>query len=284
MDEIDVALSRLEGVRKIAGGWQAKCPCHDDKHQSLSVAEKDNKIMLYCHAGCQFNDIIKALDLLPDRTSDTPIITNTYDYTDSDGNLLYQVVRYHPKSFRQRRPDPDHRGEWLWNLNGITPTLYKLPETLQGIANHQLIFIVEGEKDADNLHHAGQIATTINGGASSKWPPELIPQFLGARVVIIPDNDEPGRKYANYVGNLLYGWCSSLKIVTLPVKDVSDYLDSGKTIDNLLNICHNTDEYIPSGVITRDEFNSWRGVNQYLWKLLLKQKHYKNKKYKEYSL
>ena len=86
-----------------------------------------------------------------------------------------------------------------------------------------------------------------------------------------------------YCVNKFLDWTGK-KIDTVSKKDVSDYLDSGKTIDNLLNICHNTDEYIPSGVITRDEFNSWRGVNQYLWKLLLKQKHYKNKKYKEYSL
>ncbi len=46
--EIDIALAQLEGVRKIAGGYQAKCPCHNDKHQSLSIAEKGGKLMLYC--------------------------------------------------------------------------------------------------------------------------------------------------------------------------------------------------------------------------------------------
>ncbi len=280
--EIELALSRLEGVKKIQGGWQAKCPCHDDKHQSLSVAEKDSKIMLFCHAGCAFESIIKALDLLPDRNKDAPIIpviTNTYDYTDAEGELIYQVVRYNPKNFKQRRPDGS--GGWIWDLKGVTPTIYCLPEVLQAISNNKLIWIVEGEKDADNLRKAGQIATTINGGASSKWAPELIPQFLSARVAIIPDSDEPGRKYAQYVGNLLYGWCSSLKIVTLPLKDVSDYLET-QSIDSLLNILYNTSDYVPSGVITRDEFNSWRGVNQYLWQLLLR-RNSKRKKYNNYG-
>ncbi len=279
MTELELALSKLEGVKKIGDGYQARCPCHDDKHQSLSVAEKDGKIMLYCHAGCSFNNIIKALGLLPDRTSDIPIITNTYNYTDAEGKLLYQVVRYRPKSFRQRRPDGN---DWIWNLDGITPTLYHLPEVLQAIKNHNIVWIVEGEKDADNLRKVGQAATTINGGASSKWPPSLVPQFIEATVAIIPDSDEPGRKYAQYVGNLLYGWCSSLKIVNLPSKDVSDYLES-KTIDNLLNIYHNSGEYIPSGVITRDEFNSWRGINQYLWQLLLWRKKSRNRVYNDYK-
>lgn len=285
MSEINVALTRLEGVKKIAGGWQAKCPCHNDKIQSLSVAETDGKLLLYCHAGCSFNDIIEKLDLLPDRSNATPIIpviTNTYDYTDANDNLLYQVVRYHPKNFKQRRPDGS--GGWIWDLKGITPTLYHLSEVLHAISDNQLIWVVEGEKDADNLRKVGQVATTINGGAASKWPPELVPQFLNAIVAIIPDSDEPGRKYAHYVGNLLYGWCSSLKILTLPLKDVTDYLDSGKTIDNLLNICHNTGEYVPSGVITRDEFNSWRGVNQYLWQLLLQRKSFNGKRYTHYKI
>ncbi len=279
-NEIEIALLRLEGIKKTSNGYDAKCPCHDDQHQSLSISEKEGKFLAYCHAGCTFESIIKALDLLPDRTNITPIITNTYDYIDAEGRLLYQVVRYHPKSFRQRRPDGS--GSWIWDLKGITPTLYRLSEVIQAMNEHKLIWIVEGEKDVDNLLLQGQIATTISGGASVKWPPSLVPLFQGMKVVIIPDDDVAGHKYAQYVANLLFGWCASLKVTTLPAKDVSDYLET-KTFDNLLNIVYNTREYIPSGAVTREEFNDWRGINQYLWQLLLRRKVSKSKRYNKYD-
>ena len=291
MTEFELALSRLDGVRKVGGGFMARCPCHKDLKQSLSVTEgKDGKALIYCHAGCEYSNIIKAMDLRRDRNNDTPVITAIYDYTDAEGKSLYQVVRFHPKNFKQRRYD-EERG-WVWNLNGIQPTLYHLPELIQAITEGKQMFIVEGEKDADNLRKNGQVATTISGGASTKWHPSLVPLFEGAKVIIIPDNDDAGRKYAKYVADMIYGWCSSLKIITLPstignilpVKDVSDYLNiPAITIDNLLNIVYNTGEYIPTGAVTRDEFNSWRGVNQYLWGLLLKQKTYKKKRYISYK-
>ena len=268
MTELELSLQKLDNVKKVGRQYQARCPCHDDKHASLSISETpEGKLLAYCHAGCSFESIIKALDLPSERINDTPIITNTYDYTDSEGKLLYQVVRYHPKSFRQRRPDPDHKGEWLWNLNGIKSTLYKLPETLQALANHQLIFIVEGEKDVETLIKHGQVATSISGGASSKWTPELIPLFEGAKVAIVPDQDEPGKKYAQYVASILSGWCTSLKVVNLPLKDVTDYLSSNE-VDKLLNMVYNGHEYTPLNTVTREEFESFKGVNRYLWDLI----------------
>ncbi len=280
ISEIDLALARLEGVKKIAGGYQAKCPCHNDQHQSLSVAEKDGKIMLFCHAGCSFESIIKALDLRPQNDNIPPQIVATYDYFDADGKLLYQVVRYHPKSFKQRRPDGS--GGWIWDLKGITPTLYHLPDVLEAIKEEKLIWIVEGEKDVENLRTVGQVATTISGGASTKWAPNLIPLFFNSTIAIIPDQDEPGRKYAQYVANLLYGWCISLKVITLPLKDVTDYLET-KTVDNLLNIVYNTREYIPVGAVTRDEFNELRGLNIYLLRSLMVKRNSTKRIYNKYT-
>jgi len=287
LSELNTALSHLSGVRKQGNEFIARCPCHNDRHQSLSITEKEGKLLAYCHAGCSFESIIKALNLEPKNDKLPPQIVATYDYTDSEGKLLYQVVRYHPKNFKQRRPIGN---DWEWNLNGISPTLYHLPEVLIAIKEGQQVFVVEGEKDVDNLRLQGLAATTISGGASTKWPPSIIPLFQGAKIIIIPDNDTPGLKYAQYVSNLLYGWCASLKLITLPAKDVSDYLDSqaiddehSNPRDNLLNLCHNMGEFIPSGAVTREEFNAWRGVNQYLWQTLLR-KSKGNKRYNVYKV
>ena len=260
MREIEVALSRLDKVKPVAGGYQARCPCHDDRVSSLSVAENKGTFLAYCHAGCSFQSIVKALDLHPDsETLLAPTITATYDYTDKEGNLLYQVVRYHPKTFKQRRPDGN--GGWVWDLKGIVPTLYHLPELLTA----KMVWVVEGEKDVDNLRKQGQTATTISGGASSKWHPALVTLFFSKDVAIIPDNDEPGRAYAQYVANLLFGIAKSVKIVTLPVKDVSDYLKTN-SIDDLLGLMNNSEDYIPKGIVTREEFEELRGINIFLIK------------------
>ena len=266
MSELEQALQKFPNVKGINGQYQVRCPCHNDKHASLSLSETpEGRLLAYCHAGCSFESIIKVLNLPPDGTNDIPTITNTYDYTDSEGELLYQVIRYHPKSFKQRRPDGK---DWIWNLQGITPTLYKLLEVIIAIREGITVYIVEGEKDVETLRSNKLVATTISGGASTKWSPELIPLFENANIIIIPDNDAAGKKYAHYVASILDGWCASLKVLELPLgKDVSDYLQT-QTIDNLLNLIHNTGEYVPRGAVTREEFESFKGVNRYLWKLI----------------
>src|SRR5262249_53322855 len=78
-----------------------------------------------------------------------------YSYLDEDGVLLFQAVRFEPgkdgekKSFRQRRPDGN--GGWHWDLRGVRRVPYRLPELVNAPADRP-VFVVEGEKDVDNLH------------------------------------------------------------------------------------------------------------------------------------
>jgi hypothetical protein len=92
-------------------------------------------------------------------------IVETYDYQDESGRLLYQVVRYQPKDFRQRQPAS--KSGWTWNLQGVRRVLYRLQELLRA-APDDWIFIVEGEKDADRLCDEGLVAMTCAMGAG-KW-------------------------------------------------------------------------------------------------------------------
>lgn len=159
-------------------------------------------------------------------------IVATYDYRDEAGKLLFQVVRYatksptDPKVFSQRRPSPDGKGGWVDNVNGVRRVLYHLPELL---ANDQAqVFIVEGEKDADRLASLGLIATTNSGGAG-KWLDGYADSLRGRNVVILPDNDAPGRRHAAKVRQSLQGVAASVKTLSLPglppKGDVSDWLD-----------------------------------------------------------
>jgi hypothetical protein len=101
-------------------------------------------------------------------------ITRIYDYTDSTGALVFQVLRYEPKSFSQRRPDPDHPGGWINNLQGIDRVPYRLPDVLQ--FPDATLFICEGEKDTDNCAALGLCATTAAG---SKWTASCICALTG---------------------------------------------------------------------------------------------------------
>ena len=121
--------------------------------------------------------------------------------------MLYEVVRREPKDFRQRRPDG--RGGWIWNLGKVRGVLFLLPGLRRRLdadgreyrRQNSLpddVFLVEGEKDVEPLWCRGLVATTNPGGAG-KWRDEYAQQLVDAgakSVVILPDNDEPGRKHA----------------------------------------------------------------------------------------
>jgi hypothetical protein len=130
----------------------------------------------------------KFIDRRPNGDGRKPRIVKTCDYLDEDGVLLFQVCRYDPKDFRQRKPDPDRPGEWLWKVQGVRQVPYRLPELSEKLALEQTVFIVEGECDVDRLWSLGIPATT-NAGGAGKWRAELTKIFAGANVVIIPDND-----------------------------------------------------------------------------------------------
>lgn len=93
-------------------------------------------------------------------------VVATYDYRDEAGALLYQVVRYEPKGFRQRRPGPDG-GAWIWDLNDTRRVLYRLDRVLAAEPN-AVIYVVEGEKDVEALERLGVVATCNPQGAM-KW-------------------------------------------------------------------------------------------------------------------
>ena len=164
-------------------------------------------------------------------------IVTAYDYCDERGTLLFQVVRYAPKTFRQRRPDGS--GGWSWRIKGVRQVPYRLPE-LRAAGNDVPVFVVEGEKDADRLASLGLVATCNAGGANT-WPEALTPHFRGRTVFILPDNDGAGRSHAQRVAAALHGVADSVHIVTLPGLppggDVSDWLDAGGDAATLLEMC-----------------------------------------------
>jgi hypothetical protein len=183
---------------------------------------------------------------IPPRWQDIAI---TYDYTDATGSLILQVVRTltgEPR-FRQRRPDGN--GKWIWSTKEIPEDdrpLYRLPGLRA--SDGATVWVCEGEKDADNLHNEGLIATTNVGGAG-KWRTVYAQEFRGKPVVILPDHDKAGRDHGEMVARSLMGKAASIKVLALPglgeKEDVSDWLDRGGTIEELEQLANEAPVYRP---------------------------------------
>lgn len=228
----------------------ARCPAHDDREPSLQISEgADGRVLLKCFAGCSVEDITRVMGIttrdlfLPRERAE---LVATYDYRDARDNLVFQVLRYDPKTFKQRRPDG--HGGWLWNTKGIKRPLYQLPKVQAAIAAHQMVYLVEGEKDANNLEALGLTATT-NAGGAQKWAPSYTHALRGAHVIILPDNDEPGGKHAVLIAKALLPVVANVKVVLLPdlppKGDVSDWLAAGHTRADLETLVNQTPEWSP---------------------------------------
>lgn len=222
------------------GTLSARCPAHDDGRASLSVSEGDDgRLLVHCHAGCDAGAIVTALGLkLGDLFTDKPhrngsgklSITATYPYHAEDGALLFEVVRFEPKDFRQRAPDG--KGGWTWSTKGVRRVPFRLPQVLAAIEAGVPVYVVEGEKDALRLVEAGFCAT-CNAGGAGKWLPGFDRYFEGAEVCVVADRDEPGRKHAQQVAASLHGAAASVRVLELPdvdgrsVKDAADFFAAG---------------------------------------------------------
>jgi len=249
-------LAKLPDAKQSGDSWVAPCPLpgHKTPQGHLTLTDAGDKALVTCQGGKHiYKDYCKAwgydsLTYSPNSNGAEAKIIATYDYTDADGKLLYQVVRFEPKEFRQRQPDGNRA--WLWNLKGVQPVLYRLPEVLKAVREGRAVYVCEGEKDTDALREKGLTATTNSGGAE-KWRPEYSETLKGASVIILPDRDAPGQRHAEKVATSLHGKAKSIKIVELPdrdghqVKDVSDWLAAGGTVAEFEGLTARAPEYKP---------------------------------------
>jgi len=229
-------LSHFQKVKKNGKGWVALCPAHEDRNPSLSITETDGKWLLHCHAGCEYAAVVDAAGLREafTVTSKTgPQIVAEYDYVDEAGKQMYQVVRYAPKDFRQRRRV---NGEWVWSLGETRRVPYRLPEIIAAVAAGSTVYVVEGEKDVEALRAVGAVAT-CNAGGAGKWCDQFSATLAGATVIVIADKDEPGRKHAAAVAASVRSHAASVAVVEAAEgKDAADHLRAGKTLQEFVPV------------------------------------------------
>jgi len=204
------------------------------------------------------------------RRSGLGTLVATFAYEDELGTVLFEVLKFEPKTFRQRRPDG--MGGYVWNIKGVRRIPYRLPELGEALATERVIWIAEGEKDVLNLARLG-LPATCNAMGAGAWHSDLNPFFAGADAVVIADNDpqaidkktgkprfhpdgrpvRPGQDHAQHV-------CAELKTVAARVRyldlagawpacpskgDISDWIAAGGTVEQLNAIAEGLADWTP---------------------------------------
>lgn len=246
---------------------------HEDSSESFSIYQRgDGSWAWKCHAGCgggdeldwlaklrklnnadacrEFVKLAGVADVIASTGNRPGTIVATYDYVDESGVTLYQAVRYEPKAFRQRRPDPAASGGWSWKLEGVRRVLYRLPEIVAAVGRGELIILAEGEKDVLALVTAGFNAT-CNAGGAGKWLDDYTRTLRGVAVAIVADKDTAGRNHAQLVARRLQGTALSVRILELPdfngrpVKDAHDFFAAGATADDFRSALNAVPPFCP---------------------------------------
>lgn len=249
MSSYDEVLARLEHVKGGGDAAVASCPAaahgngQGDRNQSLSVAYKSGQVLLNCHAGCHPQDVMAGLGMEWEDLWDEPIkdprgvLVAEFTYQRSDGTPHFKVERYQKaggeKSFLQRVPGEEKPG---YPKDFLT-CLYGIPEVLAQCKVGGDVYFVEGEKCVHAARQMGLVATTAPNGVNG-WRDYFVRWLRGAgRVIVIPDNDEPGRKHAAAVIAAVRGQgipaCAMQVGLDAPKADLYDHMKAGLGVDDL---------------------------------------------------
>lgn len=236
-------------------GYQGTCACplpsHGGIDENPSFSVNAEKGVWTCHQEKRSGHITElARELKVDPPAcfkNSKKIEAIYPYRSSEGELIFEMLRYEGKKFSVRRPDG--QGGYIYDKKGVETIPYRLDEVVQAIREGRTIFITEGEKDADNLRELGLQATTAPFGAR-KWEDSFNQYFpKDTKVVILPDNDDIGLEHGERIANSLSRNSCEVKLVKLEGLeeggDVSDWLQMEHTIEELLKIIDGTVLWIP---------------------------------------
>lgn len=204
--------------------------------------------------------------------------TARYDFLSGDGEILFTSIRreWQEKGERKKEDIPyitDTTGELKSGFNGIPRVLYNLPELQKAIKDKNILFFVEGMKCADILKDIGLHSTTIWGGSNAWTKPHTlnyIPDLVGSNIVILPDNDEKGKKFSLKVANDLKNIANSIKYIDLNEDiaipeggDIEEWLQLGGTKEKLLKLVDQAREWKPGQIEEIEEdLPGWYEVNE----------------------
>jgi hypothetical protein len=127
--------------------------------------------------------------------------TAQWHYHDAEGKHVGSEIRWDSPKGKEFRPIALHRDGWRVGAIPEPRPLYELPKLVSADPD-ELVIVAEGPKAADSAASLGFTATTSSGGAKS-WRKSDWSPLVDRKIVIWPDNDAPGEKYARDVGEHL---------------------------------------------------------------------------------
>jgi hypothetical protein len=222
---IDAIVDSGRKVKKTGDdSWLAQCPAHNDGKPSLAVRKGRGQALTYCFAGCEAKDIVAAVNLTVTDLFDNPRGID-YEYK-SQGRTIRTVHRTPDKQFKQSIIQKD------------LVTLYT-PEgvSLETGLTDRIVYLPEGEKDADTLASIGQIAVSAPMGASAWAKCDYTPLQAARAVMIVADTDKPGIERANGLYEMLKSKNIDAYIVNPKVgKDATDHVVAGFGITDFIDV------------------------------------------------
>ena len=236
MQAIYKVLESLGDYSERGDEYRAKCPSHQgESEDSLAVREDDDgKVLLHCHTGCDFEEIVDALGLdmsdlfskngqasgagklvgpppKEDRVAgtlsveDLPGDSSEYMVFEKEDGTPYYIQRHKGAVYRVVGFDEDGDPILAAGLGDIEPILFGLPILREAIATGKPVIHTEGCKDALTTQRQLGMAGVTSGSCTS-WKSEFVQDYEGAEEVwIVPDNDDEGRAYAQQIAQDLAG-------------------------------------------------------------------------------
>lgn len=254
---VEQILERLKEVKAISHGWIALCPAHEDHNRSLKVDVVNGRTLVKCHAGCDQRSVITAIG--PELFNGAAKARNgngkgadrenlekvaEYTYSDRNGKPVFFRDRYEWIEGGERQKGVYPR-QLDGSRSGSAPVPYRLHRVAHAIESGEQVLLVEGEKSADALAENGFCATTT--GSAESWRPKFAEHFRGARLVIWPDADEPGERYAAAAARDLAAVVSELRVLRFPnVRqkwDAADYFEEGGNAEQLERLLADAPEW-----------------------------------------
>jgi len=248
------------------------CPFHNDRNPSAGIFRDEIGHWRFRCFVCDITldyydviawreglDIVEVLRVEPKKEREKYVYesyeaalgdyTLQHEYTDAQGRLLTTKLRTFDaekgkKSYRIVSP---YYGGFIREGPKLPWPLYNL--TGLNVGGKKGLVVVEGEKCADALAEMGFAVTTAmssTGIDQTDWTP-----VYGRNIVIWPDNDSTGQKYADGVERLLMPHCTVVRVDPVALglgekEDVVDYIERGHGSDDIREVLMGAMEHTPS--------------------------------------